>query len=194
MIISNTSANPEVNHRSITILGDTLAARGDISAAHFCYILAQSDFGPYGANGVKLVLIGANHHKPYSEFIDNEAILLTEIYEYARHLSEPGFTLVDLQNFKFNLAMKMVDYGLIEKALLYIEQVAVNIANEPSKYKISFIKEVYTLGNQIKFHDPVCKDSIDDVANLVWLHKMEEIINKYQVLYLKNYNLQHYYI
>ncbi|XP_033228238.1 uncharacterized protein LOC117180044 isoform X4 [Belonocnema kinseyi] len=180
MIISNTSANPEINHRSITIMGDTLAARGDISAAHFCYILAQSEFGPYGANGVKLVLIGSNHHKPYPEFVNNDAIMLTEIYEYARNLSEPGFTLVDLQNFKFNLAVKMVDYGLIEKALLYIEQVAVNIVNEPSKYNGSFINQVYTLGNRIKFHDPVCKDSVEDVANLTWLYKLEEIVSRYQ--------------
>ncbi|XP_051159047.1 uncharacterized protein LOC127280206 isoform X3 [Leptopilina boulardi] len=180
MIISNTSQNPEVNHRSITILGDTLAARGDITAAHFCYILAQSDFGPYGTNGVKLVLIGSNHNKPYSEFINNDAIMLTEIYEYARNLSEPGFTIVDLQNFKFHLALKMIDYGLIEKALLYIEQIAVNIANEPIKYKKSFINEIYNLGNRIKFHDPICKDSVEDVENLVWLNKLEEIVNKYQ--------------
>ncbi|XP_043500404.1 uncharacterized protein LOC122522990 isoform X1 [Polistes fuscatus] len=181
MIISNTSANPEINRRSITTLGDTLFARGDIYAAHFCYILAQVDFSAYGVNSAKLVLIGSNHHKPYSEFMTTEAVMLTEIYEYARNLSEPGFTSVDLQTFKFDLAVKMVDYGLIEKALLYIEQIAVNIFNEPSKYKRSFIMSVYALGDKIKYHDPVCKDSTEDAANLIWLNNLAKIVNKCQI-------------
>ncbi|XP_043254632.1 uncharacterized protein LOC122398624 isoform X2 [Colletes gigas] len=178
MIISNTSANPEINRRSITTLGDTLSARGDIHAAHFCYILAQVDFGPYGANNVKLVLIGANHHKPYSSFLTTEAVMLTEIYESARNLSEPGFTLVDLQTFKFDLAAKMIDHGLIEKALLYIEQIAVNIVNEPSKYKKSFINAVYNLGDRIKYHDPIYKDSTDEAITLTWFDNLAEIVGK----------------
>ncbi|XP_017880909.1 uncharacterized protein LOC108625408 isoform X3 [Ceratina calcarata] len=178
MIISNTSANPEINRRSITTLGDTLSARGDIHAAHFCYILAQVDFGAYGANNVKLVLIGANHHKPYNAFLSTEAVMLTEIYEYARNLSEPGFTLIDLQMFKFDLAIKMVDHGLIEKALLYIEQIAVNIVNEPSRYKRSFINAVYNLGDRIRYHDPVYKDSVDEATTLTWFNNLAEIIGK----------------
>lgn len=185
MIISNTSSNPEVNRRSITTLGDTLFARGDIHAAHFCYILAQIDFGAYGTNGVKLILIGANHNKPYSEFLTTEAVMLTEIYEYARNLSDPGFTLIDLQTFKFDLTVKMVDCGLIEKALLYIEQIATNITNDPSKYKKAFIKAVYVLGDRIKYHDPVFKDAIEDAANLTWLDKLAEIIGNNQVIIRK---------
>lgn len=177
MIISNTSANPEINRRAISTLGDTLSGRGDNYAAHFCYILSQVDFGAYGESNVKLVLIGANHHKPYPEFISTDAIMLTEIYEYARKLSEP-FTLIELQTFKFNIAVKMVDYGLVEKALLYIEQVATNIAVEPEKYKQSFINDVYVLGDRLKYHDPVCKDSYEDAANLSWLNKLAEIVGK----------------
>lgn len=184
MIISNTSSNPEINRRSITTLGDTLFARGDIHAAHFCYILAQIEFGSYGTNGVKLVLIGANQNKPYAEFLTTEAVMLTEIYEYARNLSDPSFTLVHLQTFKFDLTLKLVDCGLIEKALLYIEQIATNIANDSSKYKKTFIKAVYELGDRLKYHDPVYKHALEDVSNvnLVWLEKLEEIIGKSQVI------------
>ncbi|RLU21248.1 hypothetical protein DMN91_005621 [Ooceraea biroi] len=178
MIISNTSSNPEVNRRSITTLGDTLFARGDVHAAHFCYILAQIDFGAYGSNGVKLVLIGANHNKPYSEFLTMEAVMLTEIYEYARNLSDPSFTLVDLQTFKFDLTVKMVDSGLIEKALLYVEQIATNVANDPSKYKGSFARAIYVLGDRIKYYDPVFKDAVEDTATLTWLDKLAEIVGK----------------
>lgn len=182
MVISNTSANPDVNRRSISTLGDTLATRGDIHAAHFCYILSQVDFGAYGSSSsVKLVLIGANHHKSYPEFISNEAVMLTEIYEYARKLSEPAFTLCELQTFKFDLAVKMIDYGLVEKALLYIEQVAGNVINEPEKYKRSFISNVYVLGDRLKYHDPVCKDSEEDedaASSLPWLSNLAEIVGK----------------
>ena len=181
MIISNTSSNPEINRRSITNLGDTLGARGDIHAAHFCYVLAQIDFGTYGTPGVKLVLIGSNHHnKCYGDFVTLEAIMLTEIYEYARHLSEPGFTLIDLQSFKFEIARQMLDYGLVEKALLYLEQIAVNIVNDPVKYKPTFINRVFTLGDRIKYHDPVCKDSLEDVTSLAWLNNLAEVIGRCQ--------------
>ncbi|XP_046418390.1 uncharacterized protein LOC124178788 isoform X2 [Neodiprion fabricii] len=180
MIISNTSPNPEINRKSITTLGDTLFARNHVHAAHFCYVLAQVDFGPYGMPNSKLVLLGSNPHKPYNVFVTNEAIMLTEIYEYARNLSEPGFTLIDLQTFKYGLAVKLVDYGLTEKALLYIEQIAVNITREPSKYPISFVEKLHNLGDRIKYSDPVCKDSIEDVANLGWLNSLVEILNKYK--------------
>lgn len=181
MIISNTSSNPEINRKSIATLGDTLAARGDIYAAHFCYILAQIEFGQYGTSGVKFVLLGANHQRPYQDFLSSEAIMLTEIYEYARNLSEPGFTIVQLQHFKFELASKMADYGLMEKSLLYIEQIAVNINNDPTKYKTEFIQQVYTLGDRLKFHDPVCKDSLDDVANLLWLERIGAVSQQLKV-------------
>ncbi|XP_034945595.1 uncharacterized protein Sec16 isoform X2 [Chelonus insularis] len=180
MIISNTSANPEINRRAITTLGDTLVARGDIYAAHFCYILAQIEFGTYGSSGVKLVLIGANHHKLYRDFATFEAIMLTEIYEYARNLSESEFTLVGLQIFKLETAQRMVDYGLIEKALLYLEQIAVNIVKEPPKYKQSFVNDVYTLSERIKFHDPVFKDCIEDETTLAWLYNLKEIVHRCQ--------------
>lgn len=111
--------------------------------------------------------------------------MLTEIYEYARNLSDPGFTLIDLQTFKFDLTVKMVDCGLIEKALLYIEQIATNITNDPSKYKKAFIKAVYVLGDRIKYHDPVFKDAIEDAANLTWLDKLAEIIGNNQVIIRK---------
>lgn len=179
MIISNTSSNPEIDRRSISQLGDTLLQRGDICAAHFCYVLCQVDFGAYGAiNPSKLVLIGANHHRAYSDFLSMDALMLTEIYEYARNLSESDFVLVDLQTFKFELALKMLDYGLVDKALLYIEQISLHLINHPSKFKPAFVKNVYELGDKLKYHDPVFKDSNEDVASLKWLGDLAQIVQQ----------------
>ncbi|XP_066588981.1 probable basic-leucine zipper transcription factor Q isoform X2 [Prorops nasuta] len=69
---------------------------------------------------------------------------------------------------------------LMEKALLYMEQKAINLANEPSKCKRPFVNAVYVLGDRIRYHDPVCKDAIEDVANLAWLNNLAEIVDKCQ--------------
>ncbi|KAF7989744.1 hypothetical protein HCN44_008418 [Aphidius gifuensis] len=193
MIISNTSANPEIDYRSIIILGDTLAARGDLYAAHFCYLLAQIDFGMYESSNNKLVLIGANHHSNYTEFANLESIMLTEIYEYARSLSDPGFTIDGLQSFKFEIVRKLIDYGFLKEAFLYLEQIAIKIINEPSKYKKSFINDVYTMSDRVKFHDPTYKDSADDMS-LNWINNLQEIIQRFEsndeVNYEDNHHIQ----
>ena len=74
----------------------------------------------------------------------------------------------------------MVDHGLIEKALLYIEQIAINITNEPSKYKKSFIDAVYNIGDRIRYHDPVYKESVDEATTLTWFNNLAEIVGKFQ--------------
>lgn len=47
MVLSNTSQKPELDRKSITTLGDSLFNRGDLYAAHFCYLMAQLGFGRY---------------------------------------------------------------------------------------------------------------------------------------------------
>ncbi|XP_063973420.1 uncharacterized protein LOC135160622 isoform X2 [Diachasmimorpha longicaudata] len=180
MIISNTSVNPEINRKSITTMGDTMATRGDIYAAHFCYILAEIDFGNYGKSDEKIVLIGANHNKHYEDFVTLEAVMLTEIYEYARSLSESTFMLTALQTFKFENALKMIDYGLVEKGILYLEQISVNIVNSPSKFEPTFVANVYKLSEKMKFHDPVFKDSVENDISLTWLDNLAGVIGRYE--------------
>lgn len=97
MILSNTSQRPELDLKAITTLGDTLMVRGSLYAAQFCYLMAQVNFSRYGTEGAKLVLLGTNHNKPFSQFATNEAIHMTEIYEYARTLNEGTFILGEFQ-------------------------------------------------------------------------------------------------
>lgn len=47
MILSNTSQKPELDRKAITTLGDSLLSRGDLFAAHFCYLMAQVGFSKY---------------------------------------------------------------------------------------------------------------------------------------------------
>lgn len=109
MIMSNEQERAELNRKSITVLGDSLYNRGDYFAAQFCYLLAGIPFGKYpdvnqesplipnSQSAVRLVLLGTSQHKTFKEFAINEAIIMTEIYEYARSLYIEEFSIVELQ-------------------------------------------------------------------------------------------------
>lgn len=71
--------------------------RGNLYAAHFCYLMAEVGFSTHDNPDAKLVLLGANHNKPFMHFATNEAILMTEIYEYACSLNDNDFSLVNFQ-------------------------------------------------------------------------------------------------
>ncbi|KAL1424404.1 hypothetical protein MTO96_020191 [Rhipicephalus appendiculatus] len=125
MILSNPSSRPEVDARSITTLGDVLASRGCLSAAHFCYLMAQVEFGTYACKSSKMVLLGSSHQTlSFEEFATNEAIQCTEIYEYSQSLANAGYMLPHLQTYKFLHATRLAEYGFAQEALHYCEVLA----------------------------------------------------------------------
>lgn len=154
MIISNSTQKTDFDRKTILTLGDTLYNRGDLFAAHFCYLLAKADFGRYSdinrdsqsilhaSNAVRLILLGASHNKSFNEFATDEAIIMTEIYEYACSLSDSNFSIIEFQPYKFLLGTRMLDYGFHLKSLLYMEQVAEHIQKNSSSYNRSFIEKV----------------------------------------------------
>ena len=158
MILSNTSQKPDLDRKAITTLGDSLYNRGDLFAAQFCYVMAQVGFGRYSnvnqesylmlntSNATRLILLGASHHKSFKDFATDDAIMMTEIYEYACALANDSFSIVEFQPFKFLLATRMLDYGLHLKALMYMEQISIHIRKDPSKYEHSFIEKVMSIG------------------------------------------------
>jgi hypothetical protein len=88
MIISNCTDKPDLVKRSIIALGDLLQNRGDLFGSQFCYLLVDPQFGQYNDSNSKIVLLGASHHRTFREFASNEAIIMTEVYEYARNLHQ----------------------------------------------------------------------------------------------------------
>lgn len=172
MIISNASQKPELDRKAIATMGDTLNNRGDLFAAQFCYLIAKVEFGRYAdvrpetaviinnaANIVRLVLLGASCHKNFTEFSTDEAIIMTEIYEYACSLSNDNFSIVEFQPYKYLLGTRMLDYGFHLKTLMYMEQIAAHIQKNPTQYERNFIERVYTMADRLKFYDP--RESID---------------------------------
>uniref|UniRef100_A0A182PI82 Sec16 Sec23-binding domain-containing protein n=1 Tax=Anopheles epiroticus TaxID=199890 RepID=A0A182PI82_9DIPT len=201
MLMSNSSAKPELIKKSITTLGDTLLNRGDLYAAHFCYLLSDVAFGRFadvkqdvvggGNNGtVRLVLLGAAHqHRTFRELSTNESIMMTEIYEYARSLNEDRYSIAELQRFKYLLACRMLDQGMQLKCLLYMEQIAEQIQYDPYSFDTDFVRKVYTLGDRLKYYDPVMEKALDESVNNTgrgniyanvedpeWLKRLNEVL------------------
>ena len=62
MIVSNLNdQNKELCLQSIRTLADCLATNSRVAAAHFCYLLANVNFGDYKKKSSKIVLIGSSH-------------------------------------------------------------------------------------------------------------------------------------
>lgn len=97
MILSNSTQRPELNCKAITQLGDTLLNRGSLYAAQFCYLMAEAGFGRHGDPEAKLVLLGSDHRKPFPQVATNEAIHMTEIYEFACSLNDHEFSIPEFQ-------------------------------------------------------------------------------------------------
>lgn len=154
MILANTSPKPELDRKAITTLGDSLYNRGDLFAAQFCYLMAQVGFGRYAnvntesmlmsnsSSAIRLILLGSSHHKQFRDFATNEAIVMTEIYEYACTLNDDKFSIIDFQPYKYLLATRLLDYGMNLKALMYLEQIGEHIQRNPTKYEVGFIEKV----------------------------------------------------
>lgn len=206
MIISNTSQKPELNIKAITTLGDSLYNRGDVFGAHFCYLMAQVNFGKYrnvnqdssimanSSTSPRLILLGSSPHRTFRQFATNEAIMMTEIYEYACTLNDEKFSVTEFQQYKYILASRMIDYGMQLKALLYMEQISRHIQKDPSKYEEGFIERVFVMADRLKYYDPMHEKSLDDtspdaqegaVDGQNWLSDLQSV--------LRQFNVSHYF-
>ncbi|GAB6023180.1 hypothetical protein CHUAL_008005 [Chamberlinius hualienensis] len=182
VILSNTTQRPELDRKSVVTLGDTLAAKGCLHAAHFCYLMAQLEFGNYAKKSSKLVLIGSNHSLPFSQFATEEAIQCTEIYEYVQSLANPEFVLPHIQFYKFLYATRLVDSGCPQKALHYCEIVASSIRKWPHLFDTELARQVYELAYRLKYYDPHYlqeEGEVADIGDPTWLKELLNVIQSY---------------
>lgn len=180
MILSNPSPRAQVDARSITTLGDVLATRGCLSAAHFCYLMAQVEFGSYSCKSSKLVLLGSSHLLPFKEFASNEAIQCTEIYEYSQSLANPVYVLPHLQMYKYIHATRLADYGFTQEALHYCEVIAEAVGKSPSSYPVTLVSQVYELACRLKYQDPHFSQGqgeLEELGDPPWLTSFAAVLN-----------------
>uniref|UniRef100_H3C2R5 Protein transport protein sec16 n=1 Tax=Tetraodon nigroviridis TaxID=99883 RepID=H3C2R5_TETNG len=158
MVLSNLTHTLDLDTRTITTMGDTLASKGLLDAAHFCYLMAQVGLGVFTKKSTKMVLIGSNHSLPFFQFATNEAIQRTEAYEYAQSLGSHPCSLPNFQVFKFIYACRLAEAGLSAQAFHYCEVVSRTVLMHPGYYAPFFISQIIQMSEKLRFFDPQLKE------------------------------------
>ncbi|XP_058158690.1 protein transport protein Sec16A isoform X6 [Dasypus novemcinctus] len=175
MVLSNLNNNMDVESRTMATMGDTLASKGLLDAAHFCYLMAQVGFGVYTKKTTKLVLIGSNHSLPFLKFATNEAIQRTEAYEYAQSLGARTCPLPSFQVFKFIYSCRLAEMGLATQAFHYCEVIAKSILPEPHRFSPVLVSQLVQVALQLRLFDPQLKEKPEEewFVEPAWLVQLQ---------------------
>lgn len=182
MILANESRDrPDLDAKSICVLGDTLAAKGCLHASHICYLTAKIHPGQYGQPNSKYVLLGSSHYRSFEGFANNLAIQCTEVYEYAKSLAgidqELSALTIRLLPYKFLYATRLYTAGMLEEAFQYCEILAKTIVQYQGYFCYAIIVGVHKLANQLKFH--TCEKGLyynRDDGDPDWLVKLSQLV------------------
>ncbi|XP_040386961.1 protein transport protein Sec16A isoform X9 [Cygnus olor] len=177
MVLSNLTNNVDLESRTIATMGDTLASKGLLDAAHFCYLMAQVGFGVYTRKTTKLVLIGSNHSLPFFKFATNEAIQRTEAYEYAQSLGTQPGCLPNFQVFKFIYACRLAEMGLAAQAFHYCEVISRTVLKDPHYYSPVLIGQLIQMSSQLRLFDPQIKEKPEQesLVEPSWLIRLRHV-------------------
>ena len=136
LILSNRT--PE-DGQAIMSLGKLLADYGRMEAAHTCFLFARNLARIGGPDDLlsNICLFGADHvHRGHDFGRDMDAILLTELYEFALSLATPSAVIPHLQPFKFWHAALLAENGQRSEAQQYCDAIltAMKSTTRPSPY------------------------------------------------------------
>uniref|UniRef100_A0A8C3HMV1 Protein transport protein sec16 n=1 Tax=Chrysemys picta bellii TaxID=8478 RepID=A0A8C3HMV1_CHRPI len=166
VMLSNQVGDTELNHRAIVAMGDTLAGRGLIEAAHFCYLMANVPFGHYGVKTDHIVLLGSDPSQTFVQFAKTESILRTEIFEYCQMLGHPKSFILSFQVYKLLYAARLADYGLTSQALHYCEGIGTALLDQTQASHPVLLEQVIKLAEQLKLSDPLLLERPEQEQNL----------------------------
>jgi hypothetical protein len=136
LVLSNRSSE---DHQALLALGRLLTSYGRTEAAHICFIFSRAAvFGGLDDPQANIVLLGADHQRCTSSLMNEDAILLTEAYEYATSVlgTSPVASMPHLLAFKTLNAKCLVDRGHNSEAQSYCDAVtaALKATTRPSPY------------------------------------------------------------
>ncbi|CAM4591262.1 unnamed protein product [Lepidochelys olivacea] len=166
VMLSNQVGGTELNHRAIVAMGDTLAGRGLIQAAHFCYLTANVPFGHYGVKTDHMVLLGSDPSQTFVQFARTESILRTEVFEYCQMLGRPKSFILSFQVYKLLYAARLADYGLTSQALHYCEGIGTALLDQTQANHPVLLEQVIKLAEQLKLSDPLLLERPEQEQNL----------------------------
>ncbi|KAM4655410.1 protein transport protein Sec16B isoform 2-T2 [Amazona ochrocephala] len=183
VLLSNKVGDMELNHRAIVTMGDTLAGKGSVEAAHFCYLMADIPFGYFGVKADRMVLLGSSHRQRFAQFARMEAIQRMEIFEYCQRLRQPESFLLPFQVYKLLYASLLADYGLPAQALQYCEQIAiVLLSQDPASHPV-LAQQVMKLAERLKLSDPLLLEmpEQDQMLEPDWLVQLRDCCREWEV-------------
>ncbi|NXS62946.1 SC16B protein, partial [Brachypteracias leptosomus] len=184
VMLSNKVGDMELNHRAIITMGDTLAGKGAVEAAHFCYLTADIPFGYFGAKTDRMALLGSSHCQAFAQFARTEAIQRMEIFEYCQQLRQPKSFLFPFQVvYKLLYASRLADYGLPAQALQYCEQIATVLLGQDLASHPVLAQQVMKLAERLKLSDPLLLEMPDQDQTLEpdWLVQLRTCCREWEV-------------
>ena len=178
LVLSNRTNN---DVQALVALGGLLMSYGRVEAAHICHLFARNQsqpalFGGADEPNAGVVLLGADHRTQPTEFFrDEDAILLTEVYEFAVCLlgGNSLLSMPHLQVYKLQRASWMADSGRKAEAQAYCEAIAGSFKASTKMspyYNPAFFAELEELSSRLK-NVPVqsssswSKPSVEKVTN-----------------------------
>ncbi|CAK1599259.1 unnamed protein product [Parnassius mnemosyne] len=182
IMLSNSSAKPEHDRRALTQLGDSLASRGLVYCAQFCYVssgvpFARHPLAPLAAPAAAAaaaaapprlsLLLADPRATTLNQLATNEAIFATEIYEYALSLSHEDYVIDELQVYKLVAACRLLDLGQVERALGYVERAARAVTRAPRAHPAALPARLALLADRLKYYDPALHEDpplVDDMT------------------------------
>ncbi|XP_043941668.1 protein transport protein Sec16B-like [Protopterus annectens] len=188
VILSNKMADSAMNWKAIVTMGDTLASKGQIDAAHFCYLMADIPFGNYGIKTDKLVLLGCNHRLPFYRFALHGMIQRTEILEYCWSLARSGSCIPTFQVYKLLYASRLVDYGLPFRAFQYCEVIGKAVLQNPKAFPPVLLTQLIELAERLKYCDSQAVEKTVETEDVDsdWLIQLRMKLIKIQMENLSN--------
>lgn len=136
MLISQPTNHSENDRQKLVCFGDALRDLGLVAASHLCYLIANEAFGCHKDGDSRMVLLG-QEHKTYTDkranvWIDPLHVQLTEIYQYARTLHKKDYVIPNFQQYKYEYAMQLLEYGHLPQALAYLESIGEAVTSDQS--------------------------------------------------------------
>ncbi|NXN86225.1 SC16B protein, partial [Bombycilla garrulus] len=183
VMLSNKIGDMELNQRAIVTMGDTLASKGAVEAAHFCYLMADIPFGYFGAKADRMALLGSSHRQAFSQFARTEAIQRMEIFEYCQQLRQPESFLLPFQVYKLLYASRLADHGLPALALQYCEYIATALLRQDPAAHPVLARQVVRLAERLKLSDPLLLEmpEQDQALEPDWLEQLRACCREWEV-------------
>lgn len=159
LVLNNRSHDDQ---RALATLGALLGSYGRIEAAHICFLFARgvslpSIFGGIDDPQASITLLGSDQKaRPFTFHQDNDALMLTEAYEFAvtaLATTTASIPMPHLAVYKYQRALELADSGFKTEAQAYCDVIASGITSKSKVspyFHASLLLEVDELAKRLK--------------------------------------------